>query len=197
MSKRRPYIGPSEAQANADALYRRSAPFTEAASASVRVAWDWRQRQPRDLREAVRMARAAYADEVPPKLHETAIGPDGTPRMTARAEGYIFGSGTSDDAPRNPETDERDPIGYYHAPFRARLAELSCGSEQERKRAAIVSHVTIGSMEAVQAAIAEDVPSWCAKLVAQDALFFFLHSMSDLKLHLPRQEPLEGTVTAA
>jgi hypothetical protein len=77
------------------------------------------------------------------------------------------------------------------------LADLSCGSEQERKRAAIVSHVTIGSQEPAQAAIQEGVPSWCARLVAQDALFFFLHSMSDLRLHLPRQEPLEGTVTAA
>jgi hypothetical protein len=197
MSKRRPYIGNSEAQANAEALMRRSAPFTAAADASVRVAWDWRKRQPRDLREAVDMARQLHAAEVPSKLHEgpDSIGPDGTPKMTARAEGYIFGSGTSDDAPRNPETNERDPVGYYHAPFRARLAEMSAGMEVDRKRAAIVQHVTIGARSPVEAAIAEGVPSWCARLVAEDALRAFLHSMSDMKFHLPAMQ--SEAVTAA
>ena len=197
MSKGRAYIGPSEAQSNAEALMRRSAPYTAAAEASVKVAWDWRQRQPKSLREAVNMARQLHAAEVPSKLHEgpDSIGPDGTPRMTARAEGYIFGSGTSDDAARNPETGERDPVGYYHAPFRARLAEMGCGDEQSRKRAAIVQHVTIGAQGPVEAAVSEGVPSWCAKLVAEDALRAFLHSMSDMRFHLPAVQ--QEAVTAA
>jgi hypothetical protein len=139
------------------------------------------------------MVRAAYSSEVPSKLHDgpDVIGPDGTPRMTARAEGYIFGNGRADDA------ENGDMIGYYHAPFRARLAEMSSGDERERKRAAIVSHVSIGSQPPVEAAISEGVPAWCAKLVAEDALRFFLHSMSDLRLHLPSTEPLAEGVTAA
>jgi len=202
MSTKRPYIGISESQAaaNAEILESRGRTYAGPSADSFRIAWDWRKRQPRDLREAVRMVRAAYSDEVPSKLHDgpDAIGPDGTPRMTARAEGYIFGDQRSDDAGRNAETGERDLVGTYHAPFRARLAELSCGSEQERKRAAIVQHVTIGSQAPVEAAIAEGVPSWCARLVAEDALRFFLHSMSDLRLHLPRVDnaEMEG-VTAA
>jgi hypothetical protein len=206
MSKRRPYIGPSEAQANAEALMRRSAPYTKAADASVRIAWDWRKRQPKDLREAVRMVQAAYASEVPTKLHEAAIGEGGTPKMTARAEGYIFGNPKSDNAARNPETGERDPIGEYHAPFRARLAELMGSHAQHPKgydcqdrahrQGVIVQHVAIGGQDPFDAAVAEGVPSWCAGIVAKDALFFFLHSMSDLRLHLSGNEPGEA-VTAA
>lgn len=199
MSKR-PYIGPSDSQANAEALYRRDHSWSAPAAESVRVAWDWRKRQPRSLRDAVQMVRRLYADEVPPKLHEgpDSIGPDGTPRMTARAEGYIFGNARSDDAARwvDEETGEqqRDPVGYYHAPFRARLAEMGSGSELDRKRAAIVQHVALGQQAPVEAAIAEGVPPWCARLVAEDALRAFLHSMSDMKLHLP---PLAESVTAA
>lgn len=210
MSK--PYIGPSDAQANAEALYRRDHTWTAPSAESVRVAWDWRKRQPRSLRDAVNMVRRLYAAEVPPKLHEgpDSIGPDGTPRMTARAEGYIFGSTSSDDAATwvDEETGERqrDPIGYYHAPFRARLAEMlgnhgnhakgyECTSVDHR-RGAIVQHIALGQQAPTEAAIAEGVPSWCARLVAEDALRAFLHSMSDMKLHLPNHPVAEG-VTAA
>ena len=58
---------------------------------------------------------------------------------------------------------------------------------QLTKRAAIVSHVTIGSQGPVQAAIREGVPNWCAKLVAEDVLRSFLRRLSDLKL-IPQQE---------
>lgn len=193
-------ISESQAAANAEMLANRGRTFAGPSADSFRVAWDWRKRQPRDLREAVRIVRAAYASEVPTKLHDgpDAIGEGGTPRMTARAEGYIFGSGMADDALRDAETGQRDPVGYYHAPFRARLAELYRGDERARKCAAIVSHVTIGQQGPQQAAIAEGVPSWCATLVARDALFFFIHSMSDLRLHLPADDAeMEATVTAA
>lgn len=205
MTKR--YRDLSDSQANAEALARRDAPWTATSAQSFAVAWDWRKRAPRSLGEAVTMVRALYAAEVPTKLHEAAIGEDGTPRMTPRAEGYIFGDPRSDDAGRweEPLTDDagqpvkgddgkpvmvtrRDPIGHYHAPFRARLAGMEHGGELDRHRAAIVSHVTIGSQGPVQAAMAESVPQWCAKLVAEDALFAFLHGMSDLRLHLPLRE---------
>jgi hypothetical protein len=189
----------SDSQANAEALARRSAPYSAASDMSARIAWDWRKRQPKGLREAVHFVRNAYANEVPPKLHDgpDAIGPDGTPRMTARAEGYIFGSPSSDDAGRDAETGERDAIGYYHAPFRARLDEMTRGDEQARKRAAIVSHIAIGGQEAWDAAIAEGVPSWCARLVAEDALRAFLHSMSDIRVHMDMDQPLAEGITAA
>jgi hypothetical protein len=182
---RRPYQGISDAQANAEALYRREHTWTEPSAESFRVQWDWHRREPENLREAVRMVRRAYADEVPTKLHDgDELADDGTPKMTAKAEGYIFGSETGDDAARDAETGQRDLVGYYHTPFRATLANMGRGDECSRKRAAVVSHVSIGSQGPVEAAMAEGVPAWCAKTVAEDALRSFLRSMTDLRLHV-------------
>ena len=179
-AKTRPYIGPSEAQINAEALAHRDAPYTAASQVSFTIAWDYQRREPADLREATRMVRRAYTDELPIKLHEgpDKIGEGGTPKMTARAEGYIFGSAQGSD-------DADSAVSHYHAPFRACLDGMAHGDESSRKRAAIVSHVTIGSQGPQDAAVAEGVPSWCAKLVAEDALRSFLRNLSDLKFVLP------------
>jgi hypothetical protein len=144
---------------------------------SFRVRWDYHRREPRDLRDAVRMTRRAYGDEVPVSLHEgnNNIGMDGTPRMNSGAEGYIFG-----DRMGSAQADEI--VSYYYSPFRANLERMSRGDEAERRRAAIVSHVTIGSQGPLVAAVTEGVPSWCAKLVAFDALSAFLRSLTDLKV---------------
>jgi hypothetical protein len=199
MAKRRPYIGTSEAQSNAEALARRAAPYATASEMSFEVSWDWRKREPRDLREAVRMARKAYSDEVPTKLHEgyDSIGEGGVPKMTARAEGYLFGRADADDAGRDAETGQRDLLGHYFAPFRAHLAQMERGDESSRKRAAIVSHVTIGSQGPREAAIAEGVPSWCARVVAEDAIRAFLHGLSDIRVHVGEGKHMDEAITAA
>lgn len=185
---RRVGISDAQADANAAALGRRESPYTAASEVSFRVQWDHHRREPEDLREAVRMCRQAYSDEVPDKTHSGAeLAEDGTPKMTAKAEGYIFGNAQADDAGRDAETGARDLLGYHFTPFRAALDWLAHGSESERKRAAIVSHVTIGSQGAQDAAIAEGVPSWCAKVVAEDALRGFLRSLSDIRIHARRQ----------
>ena len=194
------YQGLAEAQANAEALARRDSPYTGQHAASTSVAWDYRRRQPDDLRSAERAVRQAYADEVPTKLHEgyDSIGEGGTPKMTARAEGYLFGSPTSDDAGRDAETGQRDVVGYYHAPFRAALWHMAHSSrEAHRRHAAIVSHVTIGQQSGVAAAIAEGVPSWCAGTVAMAALRAFLSQMSSLTVHTNTGVPVAETTTAA
>lgn len=188
---RRPYQGPSDSQANAEALARRDAGYAVPHEVSLARSWDFRRREPTDLREAVRMVRRAYADEVPARLHEgpDSIGPDGTPKMTARAEGYIFGSPQGSD-----RSDPDQLVSFYHSPFRARLSQLERGDETERKHAALVAHVTIGGQGPREAAIAEGVPPWCARIVAEDAIRAFLRSISDLKLHLPRQIEEVGAV---
>lgn len=176
----------SEAQSNAEALARRDAPYTAVSGQSFRVAWDWRQREPETLREAVRAIRQAYAAEVPTKLHEGAdsIGEGGTPKMTARAEGYLFGSPTSDDASRDAETGERDVVGYYYSPFRARLADMGKSNETDRKVAAIVAHITIGSQGPKEAAIREGVPRWLATEGTLLVLLGgFLRHLSALTIH--------------
>lgn len=169
------YRGPSEAQSRA--LAQRDAPYTAASETSFRVRWDWSRREPTDLREAVRMVQRAYAEEVPPKLHEgpDSIGPDGTPKMTARAEGYIFGSpGANDD----PDAG----MSYYRSPFRAALTGMAKGHETERRYAAIVSHVAIGGQSPHAAAVREAVPRWCAVIVAEHALRAFLRGLSDMRV---------------
>lgn len=177
------YRGPSEAQINAEALARRSAPYSGASDVSFRVAWDFHRREPDNLRDAVRQARRAYSDEVPDKLHDgpDAIGQDGTPRMTAKAVGYIFGSSQGSDA----EREDNPLVSYYHSPFRAALDRMEHGAETERLYASIVSKVTIGGQYPAVAAIAAGVKPEClAKSVALMALRSFLRSMTDLKLHV-------------
>lgn len=186
----KPYIGPSESQANADALARRGSPYSAASDTSFKVNWDWHKREPSDLREAVRMVRKAYSDEVPDKLHDgpDAIGDDGTPRMTARAVGYIFGDPQGDDAGRDPETGERDLAGWHYSPFRANLDVMSHGSETQRLYAAIVQSVTLGGQDPRDAALSAGVrPRAITKSVALMALRSFLRSMSDLRLHPPKR----------
>lgn len=177
--------GKSEAQANAEALARRGMPYSEAHQVSVSVAYDWTKRQPRDLRDAVRMVRRAYADEVPSRLTEGpgSVGDDGNPRFAPEATSYIFGDpGLNTDAGKTPEV-----VNFFHAPFRARLDGMEHGDLAARKHAAIVRHVTIGSMDAIPATIKEDVPVWCAGQVALIALTSFLSGLSDLSLNVARR----------
>lgn len=209
--------GISEAESNARALERRGLPFAEQNRTSVGMAYDYRRRQPDTLRDAVKMARRAYADEVPAKLHDSGLSDDGSPRWTATATSIIFGNAQVTDAGPRPKCDpscrfhpsnvfgdlsdggqnheshcpaylgNRPILSYYLFPFRATLDRMTRADEPSRKRAAIVSHVTIGSQGPQEAAIAEGVPHWCAKLVAFDALRSFLGQLSDMRVDT-RQE---------
>lgn len=185
------YRGPSESEINAQALARRGSPYTAASDVSFRVRWDVNRREPDNLRDAVRAVRRAYADEVPDKLHDgpDAIGDDGTPRMTARAVGYIFGDPEGDDAARDPETGQRDLAGWHYSPFRANLSVMSRGSDTQRLYAAIVQSITIGGQDPRQAALAAGVrPECMAKGIALMALRAFLRSLTDIKLHVPHED---------
>lgn len=184
------YQGPSESEINARALARRGSPYTAASDVSFRVRWDFHRREPVDLRDAVRAVRRMYSDEVPTKLHDgpDAIGIDGTPRMTARAVGYIFGDLEGDDS-MNSKTGERDMTGWYHSPFRANLSVMARGTDTQRLYATIVQSITIGGQDPRQAALVAGVrPEAIAKGVALMALRAFLRSMTDLKLHTPRED---------
>lgn len=179
---RKSYI--SEAQS--DALYRRDTPYTEASGHSVSVRWDWRKREPEDLREAVRQVRAAYADEVPMRLHEgyDSIGEGGTPKMDARAEGYIFGNDNAGHERPDPETGERPALDYYRTPFRAALAHWQ---HRDPQLAAFVSHVALGGQSPIEAAMTEGAPRWCARDAAEGGLRRFLRSLSDVKVDAPKR----------
>ena len=171
----------SDSQANAEALDRRERTYSEASGQSFRVSWDWHNREPRDLREATRMVRAAYADEVPARLHNQDLADDGTPKMTPQAEGYIFGSDTAGEARK----DEEPIVDFYRTPFRASLHNLTRHSVP---RANLIARVAIAGESPVQAAVTVGVPQWCAAIVVEDVLRAFLRNLTDIKVHLPREE---------
>lgn len=176
MTKRRP-IPPSEAQINAEALANRGRTYAGQYDASVKWAYDYHRREPRDLREATRIVRAAYADEVPLKLHDHQIGEGGTPQMTAAAVRYLDSPGATDAPPG-----ERPLVSHYLTPFRAALTRLENGSPSERRRARIVRHVTVGAMSPAEAARAERAHPDDAKDVAWLVLSAFIRTLSDLRI---------------
>ena len=179
--------GISEAQSNALALERRSAPYSASSGQSFTVAWNYHNREPKDLREAVRMVRAAYADEVPARLHNRDLADDGTPHMTPQAEGYIFGSDTAGEA-RKVEGEPLPALDYYRTPCRAAIANLR---RKSPPRAELVHKVAVGEVRpidsAVQAAIDVGVPRWCAYQVAERTIVDFLRDLTDIKVHLPKE----------
>jgi hypothetical protein len=176
---------------NASVLAHRSSPHLEAHEQSVRSSWDYRRREPANLREAVHQVRKAYADEVPESLHygPDVVGDGGTPRFTDRAENYLFGK--ADPNPRlDPETHLPDAVDWYPSPFRAALDRMEHAIDSaSRRRAAIVRHVTIGQMSPVEAAIAEKAHPDDARLVAENALRCFLRDMTDMRVHPAVRDP--------
>lgn len=187
MSKR-PYFGPSEAQANADALANRGRTYADPNAASFKIQWDWHRREPRDLREAVNMVRKAYQDEVPTAIHEgpDSIGGGGTPKYRKTFLLYL-------EAPEATDAGKgEDPGWAYHlTPFKATLAAMSRGDLAARKQGEIVSRIAIGLQGPKEAAIAVGVPNWCAGREAEAALRAFRSGHSDIRLSLPKSLPKE------
>jgi len=185
------YRGISDSQANAEALARRSAPYTAASDASFRIKWGGQHREVDNLGDAVRVVRRAFADEIPEKMHDglSYLADDGTPRMNARAVGYIFGEPDSDDA--GPD----DLMGYHFTPVRAQLYRMAHGQPTERVYATIVAKITVGGQGPREAALAAGVlPEAIAKGVALMALRAFLRGLTDIKLHPPRIREADNAV---
>jgi hypothetical protein len=166
-----------QVQTLAHARRLRDAPFTIEFERSVAVAWNVREREPRDLRQAVRFVRAAWINETPIRLTEgfESVGPDGNPRFHPEAERFIFGP------PDDLEDDEPGAaIRYRLTPFRATLDTFENGDDKMRHQANLIRRVTAGEMLPGAAAIAEGVPAWAAKDVAEHALRAFLACMTDV-----------------
>jgi len=161
-------------EANAAALYGRERTYSAASDASFRIKWDASKREPRDLREAVRLVRAAYADEVPTKLHDHLIGEGGTPKMTDAALRYL-------DQPHAADNREEGLISFHLTPFRAAHARMG-----KTLSSRIVWRVATGTGP-VDAALRVGVPREFAKLVAEDVLRAFCRSLSDIKLDLHKE----------
>lgn len=152
--------GKSDSQANAEALARRTSTYADEHAASWQVRFDRRGNEPTGLGGYVKELRAAYAAEVPDRMHRHDVDGGGTPGFSAEMTALLYGNPFS--------TDDED---FYRYPFRACLQGMTRQTGEEMThRARIAAHVAIGGVSAVEAAIAEGVPAWCAKIVATDAL---------------------------
>lgn len=150
----------SDSQANAEALARRSSTYADEHASSWQVRFDRKANEPTGLGGYVKELRAAYADEMPERMHRHDVDGGGTPALSAEMSALLYGSPFA--------TDDED---FYRYPFRACLQGMTrANSDEMHKRARIAAHVAIGGMSAVEAAITEGVPAWCAKIVATDAL---------------------------
>lgn len=141
----------SDSQANAEALARRTATYADEHAASWQVRFDRPTHEPKSLRGYVNELRDAYEAECPSRLHRHDVDGGGTPAFTVAFEAWLDG------------TDR--------GPFRDCIRGMArSGDERTRRRASIVGRLIIGGISAVDAATQDGVPSWCAEIVAYDAV---------------------------
>ena len=172
----------SDAQANAEALARRSATYADEHAASWNVRFD-RRTEPPNLRSLVVDLRRAYQDEVPRTLHKHDVDGGGTPAYSGSFAAYLYGSPF-----------QTDDDGTYQTPFRRCLASMHReGDGPTSQMARIVAGITVGGMNPEEAVEAEFglTETWVCKAIAERALRVFWRRCSDVRLDLGR------TVTAA
>jgi hypothetical protein len=161
----------SEAQANAEALARRSSAFADANRRSIERKAD-RGTPPGSLRALVVELRKAYRDEVPGAIHKHDVDGGGTPAYSGEFAAYLYGSPWA--------TDKDDDT--YRTPFRAALAGMH---HSNPSMAAIVGHVTIGGEDPVDAVRRHhNLDSWMCRAIAERALLVFWQRCSDIRLDL-------------
>lgn len=171
MSKRR-----MAAMANAEALARRSAGYAGEHASSWQRRFDRPSHEPRSLHGYVAELREAYAAEIPSRIHVHDVDAGGTPAFAPAFAAWLYGSPFA-----------TDDTGAYTAPLRACLAAMGRGDESSRKRAAVAGRVVLGAGP-VEAAIAEGVPDWCARVVALEALRTTWRRLGHAPLALPKRE---------
>jgi hypothetical protein len=159
----------SEAQANAEALARRSAAYADE-NARSRERRDYRVTPPGSLRALVTELRKAYRDEVPGALHKHDVDGGGTPAYTGEFAAYLYGSPWA--------TDKGDDT--YTTPFRAALATMH---RNNPSMAAIVGRITVGGSDPVDA-VGHELDSWMSRAIAERALLVFWQRLSDIRLDL-------------
>lgn len=162
----------SDAQANAEALARRSATYADEHARSYEVRFDRARYRPRNMRDYVHQLRRAYADEVPSRIHVRETDAGGDPAWSPEFTRYLTGS---DGATDKDET--------YRTPFRAALT-----SWRDDHRRVIVGRIVLGGWDEKSAAIDAGVPEWCAHDVAFRSLEMFWNRLSDVRMDLARSE---------
>lgn len=172
-------IHKSEAQANAEALARRSSTYADEHAASWRVAFERPTHEQRRLRDLVRDLRKAYADEVPSRLHVHETDAGGDPAWSPEFMRYLTASDYATDV-----RDKASDTEVYLTPFRACMASMEQSPDEATRRRATMVYDVIAGRGPVEAAMMAGVPEWCAKDVAEKALNVFWRRLSAVRLDL-------------
>lgn len=143
----------SEAQANAEALARRSSVYADESAASVRVTSDRVRYRPQGKRALLRWAQRQAQMDGPLRLHGRGIADDGAPRMTGEAIRYL--GMASDDEPTDwvSVACQRDEDGDYIAPVRCAIARIGV----RRPRSARILRGIVAEFSNPTAVVAGDV----------------------------------------
>lgn len=161
----------SEAQANAEALARRSTTYADEHARSWSVAFA--RSEPTSLRDLVRDLRRAYADDMPGKMHVGHVDGGGTPAYAGEFASLIYGS------PRATDHGDEGASPIYQTPCRAAIDKLAGTHE------AIVKAVVVAGLGPVEAAVAAGIPEDVAKLTTDGVLRRFWRMMSAGPLPMP------------
>jgi hypothetical protein len=186
----------SEAQANAEALARRSVPYAaehrrslvETSTPSITS-----RARGASLRTLERGVTRDFALEAPGKttdgLHHLDAG--GVPEFSAEFHAYLQSSPTGTDTgdPEDASKDPDSPVqGYFRWPSRAALWYMvNSGSQRVARLGMIVERVVRGE-SATDAAIAFGAHPDDARDTARRALETFVSRRASLKLRLPKRE---------
>lgn len=193
MSKR-PYVGPSEAQINAEALARRSATFADDHAKSWETRFGGRDR-PMTTKALVASLASMLAEEVPTKLHEAPdhIGEGGVPVMTAAFQAYLDGNAMAT-VNRDPKTDSQGRelrpviVGEFVKPVQAAIEGMKRCEGRTAWWGRIAERVVMSSERPVLAALAEGSHQYEAIRTANEALSELYRRVTPDKMALARSE---------
>jgi hypothetical protein len=189
------YIGPSEAQGNAERLAARSSTFADDHARSWQVRWNRPTHEREDLRSQVRQLLKAYREEVPTRVHVHQVDGGGAPDYSPEMKQYLFGHPAAVDMHDERALD--NAALPYLTPFRRCLWSMGRSTDEtNRRRATIVGRITVGGLGPKEAAI-ESLAAGdeCyAGIVAADAVRVFMRNLADMRLDL---RPVDSEAPAA
>jgi hypothetical protein len=189
------YIGPSEAQGNAERLAHRSSTHADQHAASIEIKW---RRASSDMttRELVEYLVTEYADEVPSAIHE---GPDhidagGVPAMRSNFLAYITsGDGAViESLPRKDaegvEYDRPILVGELRKPLQNAVGGMLRGKGKHAWWGRIVGRILFGSEHPKLAAMAEGAHEYQADEAAWAALSECRRRLTPMRMDLVPRE---------
>lgn len=182
----------SDAQANAEALARRSAPYGAQHAMSERHENDRVSARPTSKRSLLRWAQRLARLDGPLRMHGRDVAGDGAPQMTGETRGYLGMTGGDGPTDWLNVACRLDESGVYVSPLRCAIARI--GTSQPR-HAALLLELVKEFADEDRAAAAVGIP---AEFV-DDVVVRSLNLLYDRfgVQPIPRVRPVESPEVAA